>query len=64
MVSATGPGDGEPAVLKTNHVCESIDHKNGILRFKNNVTAKHDLIIGADGIGVSEALNRYPSPLA
>jgi hypothetical protein len=54
MASATGSGEGEPALLKTNHACESIDHKNGILTFKNNVTAKHDLIVGADGIGVSE----------
>ncbi|OXV05260.1 hypothetical protein Egran_06972 [Elaphomyces granulatus] len=51
MASATGPGEGEPALLKTNHACKSVDHKNGILTFKNNVTAKHDLIVGADGIG-------------
>ena len=52
MASATGPGEGEPAVLKLNHACESIDHEYGTLTFKNKLTAKHDLIVGADGIGV------------
>ncbi|KAN0067960.1 hypothetical protein V8E54_013888 [Elaphomyces granulatus] len=62
MASATGPGEGEPALLKTNHACESIDHKNGILTFKNNVAAKHDLIVGADGIGVSEEASTESKP--
>lgn len=53
MASATGPGEGEPATLQLNHPCESIDHESGTITFKNNRTAKHDLIVGADGIGVS-----------
>ncbi|KAL4891502.1 FAD/NAD(P)-binding domain-containing protein [Aspergillus ambiguus] len=53
MTSATGAGKGVPAVLKVNHACESIDHDAGIVKFKNGVTAKHDLIVGADGIGSS-----------
>jgi salicylate hydroxylase len=31
--------------------CQSIDLSTGTITFKNNVTAHHDLIIGADGIG-------------
>ncbi|KAK1141290.1 hypothetical protein N8T08_009194 [Aspergillus melleus] len=51
MMSATGPGKGEPAKLVLNHACESIDHETGTITFKNNVTVQHDLIVGADGIG-------------
>lgn len=52
MKSATGPGEGEPAKLVLNHACESVDHETGTIVFKNKVTVQHDLIIGADGIGV------------
>lgn len=55
MASATGPGEGEPATLRLNHPCESIDHESGTITFKNNTTAKHDMIVGADGIGVSRS---------
>ncbi|KIW12522.1 hypothetical protein PV08_09799 [Exophiala spinifera] len=44
-------GDGVPAVLKVNHSCEDIDLQTGTIRFRNGVTAQHDVIIGADGIG-------------
>lgn len=55
MESATGAGEGEPAVLKLNHACESIDHETGTISFENQITAQHDLVVGADGIGVSIA---------
>lgn len=31
--------------------CEEIDLQTGTIKFRNGVTAQHDLIIGADGIG-------------
>jgi len=31
--------------------CENIDLKSGLITFTNGYTARHDLIIGADGIG-------------
>ncbi|KAL3419499.1 salicylate hydroxylase [Phlyctema vagabunda] len=52
MDSAMGDSHaGIPANLKVNHRCEEIDHEAGIITFANGVQAKHDLIIGADGIG-------------
>jgi salicylate hydroxylase len=52
MDSATGVShDGIPAVLKVRHRCLEINHQAGIITFENGVQAKHDLIIGADGIG-------------
>lgn len=54
MEAAVGPdGKGPPAVLNVDHPCEKIDVEAGIVSFSNGVDAKHDLIIGADGIGVS-----------
>ncbi|KAE9969433.1 hypothetical protein BLS_001881 [Venturia inaequalis] len=44
---------GVPAVLKVDHKCSGIDHETGIVTFENGVTARHDLIIGSDGIGSS-----------
>jgi salicylate hydroxylase len=52
MDSATGEGEGIPAVLKLDHRCMEIDHESGVIKFENGVVAKHDLIVGADGIGV------------
>jgi salicylate hydroxylase len=52
MDSAIGVShDGTPAVLKVKHRCLEINHQAGIITFENGVQAKHDLIIGADGIG-------------
>ncbi|KAJ0104033.1 hypothetical protein J7T55_009698 [Diaporthe amygdali] len=50
---------GDPVVLKklinrgwnTGEPCENIDLKAGLVTFVNGHTARHDLIIGADGIG-------------
>ncbi len=46
-------GEGILAVLKVNHKAVDINHEAGIISFENGVQAKHDLIIGADGIGSS-----------
>ena len=58
MSAACGEGgDGIPAKLEANHRCTSIDVESGEIVFGNGVKKTHDLIIGADGIGVS--LRRY-----
>ncbi|KAH0489487.1 hypothetical protein TgHK011_009914 [Trichoderma gracile] len=44
-------GKGAPAKLRVNHQCQSIDLNAGKITFTNGVTAQHDLIVGADGIG-------------
>ncbi|KAM6485265.1 hypothetical protein HDV62DRAFT_354526 [Trichoderma sp. SZMC 28011] len=49
--SALGEGKGTPAKLEVNHQCQNIDIEAGKITFTNGVTAQHDLIVGADGIG-------------
>ncbi|KAF2212812.1 hypothetical protein CERZMDRAFT_111840 [Cercospora zeae-maydis SCOH1-5] len=44
-------GDGLPAKLVVNHKAERIDPEKGEITFANGKTVKHDVIIGADGIG-------------
>lgn len=44
-------GLGTPAQLLVNHSCTGIDFETGVVSFENGHTGKHDLIIGADGIG-------------
>ncbi|OJJ77628.1 hypothetical protein ASPBRDRAFT_36851 [Aspergillus brasiliensis CBS 101740] len=44
-------GEGTPAKLKVNHQCKDIDLNSGLISFANGETARHDLIVGADGIG-------------
>jgi len=62
MDSATGEaGEGIPATLKVDHKCSAIDLDTGLITFENGIQAKHDLIIGADGIGVS-ARSLFPHP--
>ncbi|EXJ65519.1 salicylate hydroxylase [Cladophialophora yegresii CBS 114405] len=51
MDAAIGQGEGPPARLRLDHKCRSIDHEHGIITFDNGVTAHHDMIVGADGIG-------------
>ena len=54
MDSAVGENHpGTPGTLKVDHKCTSINHEAGLVTFENGVQAKHDLVIGADGIGVS-----------
>ncbi|KJZ72186.1 hypothetical protein HIM_08451 [Hirsutella minnesotensis 3608] len=45
--SALGEGKGQPAML----LCKSLDARTGWIKFENGEVAKHDLIVGADGIG-------------
>lgn len=42
---------GPPAKLLVNHKCTAIDLDTGLVTFENGVTATHDVVIGADGIG-------------
>ncbi|KAK4547328.1 hypothetical protein LTR36_000984 [Oleoguttula mirabilis] len=51
MHTATGEGEGLPARLVVNHKCVDIDLSRGVISFDNGRTAKHDAVIGADGIG-------------
>lgn len=53
MSAAVEEGKGIPAKLVVDHKCTNIDVETGKIRFENGVEATHDLIIGADGIGVS-----------
>ena len=52
MECATGPGKGEAATLRLHHACVGVEYETGRLTFSNGVTAIHDLVVGADGIGV------------
>lgn len=52
MSSAVGEGIGTPAKLEVDHKCLDIDVNAGVITFENGVKATHDLIVGADGIGV------------
>ncbi|VUC35838.1 unnamed protein product [Clonostachys rosea] len=49
--TALGEGEGPAAKLLVNHKCREIDLSTNIITFENGVTARHDLIVGADGIG-------------
>ncbi|PLB46344.1 FAD/NAD(P)-binding domain-containing protein [Aspergillus steynii IBT 23096] len=62
MQSATGPGQGKPAVLKLNHACETVDHRTGVVTFRSVTRARHDLVICADGVGsaVRQSLGIHP----
>ncbi|KAI5467234.1 hypothetical protein BGZ63DRAFT_477235 [Mariannaea sp. PMI_226] len=51
MDSALGEGEGTPAKLVVNHKCQDIDLETGVITFEDRDTVKHELIIGADGIG-------------
>ncbi|KAH7141724.1 putative salicylate hydroxylase [Dactylonectria macrodidyma] len=44
-------GEGIPAKLVVNHKAEDVDLETGEVTFTNGNKAKHDVIIGADGIG-------------
>ena len=63
MDSAIGEqGKGTPVKLLCNHKCQSIDTNTGAITFTNGITASHDLVIGADGIGsaVRNAIGIHP----
>lgn len=61
MDAATGPGAGEPVTLLRNHSCQSMDSGLGVISFSHGVSVRHDLVIGADGIGASYSTNRCPA---
>ncbi|KAF1834807.1 salicylate hydroxylase-like protein [Decorospora gaudefroyi] len=44
-------GAGTPVKLLVNYPCASIDLETSMIKFTNGLTAQHDLIVGADGIG-------------
>ncbi|PYI33153.1 putative salicylate hydroxylase [Aspergillus indologenus CBS 114.80] len=44
-------GAGTPVTLKVNHKCQDIDLETGVITFEGGETVRHDLIVGADGIG-------------
>ncbi|KAJ4492807.1 salicylate hydroxylase [Lentinula edodes] len=51
LKTATSPeGKGTPCIVKIDHICETVDSEAGTVTFKNGVTVKADIIIGADGI--------------
>lgn len=50
MEAATSPeGEGEPAELYIDYICESVDTEKGEVTFRNGNTVTADLVIGADG---------------
>ncbi|KAL3593291.1 hypothetical protein FPOAC2_07587 [Fusarium poae] len=49
--AALGDGEGLPAKLCVNHKCRHIHTDTGLVEFESGKTAKHDLVIGADGVG-------------
>ncbi|MBE7180110.1 MAG: FAD-dependent monooxygenase [Terriglobus roseus] len=51
MKTALGEGKGTPARLVVNHKCKQLDTESGLITFENDTTARHDLVVGADGIG-------------
>lgn len=53
MNTATGAGKGTPAKLVVDHKCQAINLETGLITFENGNTATHEVVIGADGIGVS-----------
>lgn len=55
-------GKGPPAKLVVNHKCQDIETEIGTITFHNGKTAKHDLVIGSDGIGskVRNVIGIYP----
>ncbi|KAK3725417.1 hypothetical protein LTR37_000387 [Vermiconidia calcicola] len=55
-------GKGSPVKLLCNRRCKSIDTVSGQVGFNDGVTEKHDLILGADGIGsvVRNAVGIFP----
>lgn len=56
MEAAVGEGKGAPAKLIVDHRCTTIDVNVGEITFENGFKATHDLIVGADGIGVCSSL--------
>jgi salicylate hydroxylase len=52
-------GEGVPVKLVVDHKCTAIDVQSGLITFANGAKAPHEVIIGADGVGVCS--NFFPS---
>lgn len=63
MDSAMNEGEGTPAKLVVKHKLEKVNTETGEITFENGNVAKHDVVIGADGIGsaVRTSLGVHPS---
>ena len=48
-------GEGPPCKLEVNHKAADVDCEARTVTFENGVTITADLIIGADGVSVSNA---------
>lgn len=42
-------------MLRLNHTYESLDAEKGVITFTNGTSVQHDIVVGADGVGVSDA---------
>lgn len=63
MAAATGEGgEGVPARLVVDFKCVGVDIVGGVVRFENGEVAVHDVVVGADGIGVSSVPGFLLSP--
>jgi salicylate hydroxylase len=56
LTAATSSGEGEPAQLILDHPCTDIDFDSNVVTFANGKKVSHDLVIGADGVGVSQII--------
>jgi hypothetical protein len=45
-------GEGIPVKMVVDHPCKDIDVESGVITFANGATAQHDVVVGADGVGV------------
>ena len=49
-------GEGIPVKLVVDHKCVALDVESGSITFANGATTQHEVIIGADGVGVHHLL--------
>ncbi len=45
-------GGGIPVKMVVDHRCSGLDVERGLITFTNGATVRHEVIIGADGVGV------------
>lgn len=62
LMAAAVAEEGEGAAVKVvvDAKCVGLDTETGVVRFEDGRTAVHEVVIGADGIGVS----RFSFPLS
>jgi salicylate hydroxylase len=46
-------GAGIPVKLVVDHKCTALDVQSGLITFANGTAAQHEVVIGADGVGVN-----------